>query len=373
MNLAEFRKLVEGMSDQQLEKLLLQISSQGADRSAEKPAESKKPEQKAEPILPQDVLDEMEEVRKRKKNLDAEHAKWLRSCDRLLELPMKEVPLRGASDLEVYQGLKGLCQEKHLPWEFGKAILGQVMSYLETGSMKPMLLVGEPGCGKTTAAQYMAETMGLPHFKVSAPKASTSHGLSGETRSYRGGDCGEIVRVMLTTGVRNPVLIIDEIDKVTRAQHSAALDDELLSVCDGTHDIFDNFIGCRFDLGQCPVVLTANDLRNVSGPLLDRCQVVRFPEADLDRLNKIMERYVDCKLPAYHGRVRVEESERQALTAALFRKDVKSIRQYQKLMDKTLDEAYFKALEGESGIVNAEAYLWIVEEFAASKKRTVGF
>ena len=239
--------------------------------------------------------------------------------------------------------------------------------------MKPMLLVGEPGCGKTTAAQYLADMMGLPYYKISAPKASTSHGMSGETRSYRGGDCGEIVKAMLTTGVRNPVLIIDEIDKVTRARHSAALDDELLSVCDGTHDIFDNFIGCRFDLAQCPVVLTANDLRDVSGPLLDRCQVIQFPEADLDRLNRIMEQYVDHKLSAYHGRVRVEDSERQALTKALHQKNVKSIRQYQKLMDKTLDEAYFKALEGESGVVTAEDYIWVVEEFAASKKRTVGF
>jgi ATP-dependent Lon protease len=178
---------------------------------------------------------------------------------------------------------------------------------------------------------------------------------------------------MLTTGVLNPVLIIDEIDKVAYTQHTSPLDDELLSACDGTHEVFDNFIGVRFDLGQCPIILTANEIGNVSRPLLDRCQVIRFPEADLDRLNKIMETYLDHKLPLYHGRVQVENTEVRALTKALFQRNVKSIRQYQKMLDKTLDEAYFKALEGENGTVTAEDYIWTVNEIVASVKRTVGF
>lgn len=376
MNVSEFRKCVASMTDKQLEFLLLNLARQGAAAPPKEAAVQPAPK-KAKGLLPGSILEEMETlraaVRRRSGGLDAEHMKWLRTCETLQNLPRKECLFQGASDLEVYQRLKALSQEKCLPESLSRAILGQLMAYLETGSMRPVLMVGEPGCGKTTAAQYLAELLGLPCYKVSAPKASTSHGLSGETRSYRGADAGEPVQAMLTTGIQNPVLIFDEVDKITRTTHSAQLDDELLSVCDGARDIWDNFVGCRFDLSACPVFMTANELERVSEPLRDRCLVIRFPEVDLPRLHRIMERYTVSKLRTYHGRVHVGPSVVEALTENLYRKGVRSIRQHQKLVDNVLDNAYFKALEGENAQITAENALWAVEEIAAAKKKTVGF
>jgi len=174
---------------------------------------------------------------------------------------------------------KNIMDRSHYGLDDVKIKILQLMANASrTGKMsaKPLLFVGPPGTGKTSFAKSIAEALGRKFISLAG--LTETHDLRGHRRTYAGSIPGKIASEMRRCGAKNPVIVIDEIDKIEDTQRLRPLTPALLELLspDQNKSFYDQYLDAGIDCSEVLFICTANSQEAISSPLLNRLHVVEL-------------------------------------------------------------------------------------------------
>lgn len=164
---------------------------------------------------------------------------------------------------------------------------------------KILCLVGPPGVGKTSIGKSIADALGRKFYRFSVGGLSDVAEIKGHRRTYIGALPGKIIQCFKATGVSNPLVLIDEIDKIGTARgHSGDPSSALLELLDPSQNssFMDHYLDTPVDVSKVLFICTANSLETLPGPLIDRMEIIRLSGYDFNEKIEIAKKYLDQKI-----------------------------------------------------------------------------
>ncbi len=245
--------------------------------------------------MPSEVAEQAERELKRLERMPdgaAEYSMTRNYLDWLIAMPWSKVDPE-AVDIE---SARAILDQDHYGLEKVKR---RVLEFLAVRKLNPegrspiLCFVGPPGVGKTSLGQSIAKAIGLKFGRVSLGGVHDEAEIRGHRRTYIGSLPGNIAQAMRKAGRRNPVLMLDEVDKLS-ASHQGDPFSALLEVLDPeqNNSFRDNYLAVPFDLSKVLFIGTANVLDAIPAPLRDRMEIIELTGYTEEEKLQIAQRYL---------------------------------------------------------------------------------
>ena len=271
----------------------------------------------------------------------------------VLEMPWKKV----SRDNQDIIHAKEILEEDHYGLE---KVKDRVLEFLavraltKKGTSPILCLVGPPGTGKTSIARSVARALGKKYVRISLGGIHDEAEIRGHRKTYVGAMPGRIADAMRQAGVANPLMLLDEIDKVS-ADYRGDVSSALLEVLDGEQNVKfrDHYLEIPLDLSGVLFIATANDASTIPRPLLDRMEVIEVSSYTENEKFHIAKKYLIPK-----------QLERNGLTEEMLSFSDNAL---EKIIHNYTREAGVRNLERRIGEICRKA----AREFLEKKKKTV--
>ena len=288
-------KMSEEQREMMLRRQLREIQQQLGDESPERAEVAELRRLATEAELPELARKEIDRELERLERMSSSSPDYQTSrsyIDLVLNLPWNKAT---EDNLDLARS-RQILDEDHFDLEEVKDRIIEHLAVmkLNPGAKAPILCFsGPPGVGKTSLGQSIARALGRVFERMSLGGLHDEAELRGHRRTYVGAMPGRIIRAMRRTGVNNPLLMLDEIDKLGRdfrGDPAAALM-EILDPAQN-NEFLDNYLDLPFDLSRIFFIATANTLDTIPAPLLDRIEVLRLAGYTEAEKREIARRYI---------------------------------------------------------------------------------
>ncbi len=200
----------------------------------------------------------------------------------------------------------------------------RILEFIAVGKMKGdisgsiLCLVGPPGVGKTSVGKSIADALKRKFYRFSVGGMRDEAEIKGHRRTYIGAMPGKAIQAMKSAGTANPVLMLDEIDKIG-ASYQGDPASALLEVLDPEQNgtFRDHYMDVPFDLSNVMFIATANQMDTIPAPLLDRMEIIRLSGYILEEKLEIARRFLIPKALKSHGMTRAQISINKAAVAGI--------------------------------------------------------
>ncbi len=221
--------------------------------------------------------------------------------DLMLELPWNEY----SKDLYDLKKAKQILDADHYGMQKIKERILEYLAVLKLkGDMKSPILcfVGPPGIGKTSLGKSIAHAIGRKYTRLSFGGLHDESEIRGHRKTYIGAMPGRIIQYIKKVKTSNPVMILDEIDKIG-SDHRGDPSSALLEVLDPeqNHSFYDNYLELEYDLSKVLFIATANNLQNIQPALRDRLEIIDLAGYAIEEKIEIAKRHLVPKQMEAHG------------------------------------------------------------------------
>ena len=233
----------------------------------------------------------------------------------------------------------------------------RILEFIAVGKLhnsvqgKILCFVGPPGVGKTSIGKHIAESLGRKFIRIALGGATDTSSLKGHRRTYVGAVPGKIVKALKDAEVENPVILIDEVDKIGQKSAHGDPGSALLEILDPeqNHQFTDDYMDVPIDLSKVLFLCTANDLSTLHPAVLDRMEIIEIAGyTHLEKLH-ILDQYLypeaikKAGLASYMSNIRISSEVRNHIIESYAREA--GVRSLKNFINRICEKIAFKVVD----------------------------